>query len=291
MGFGSLLGLCLIIQILTGLFLSIHYSRDASLAFTRVSHISRDVNYGWLLRIFHAHGARFFFYMFIFTCRSRAILWVILFSSYLKCGRYYPSSGYSNCLPRVCFTLRSNILLGCNCYYKFILYNPFYWGRLGPMNMGGFAVDNATLTRFFSLHFLLPFAVAGLAGVHLLFLHQTGRNNPLGLNRNYDKIPFHSYLTSKDLFGFFILFIFMGVICFFLSLDTRRPGKLYSCQSISDSHSYSTRVIFFNGLRHFTRYSQQIGGRDCLSTIHSHFISLPLYICKQIPRVYILPCE
>merc|ERR1712080_125687 len=133
--FGSLLGLCLIIQILTGLFLSIHYSRDASLAFTRVSHISRDVNYGWLLCIFHANGARFF-YMFIFTCRSRAILWVILFSSYLKCGRYYPSSGYSNCLPRVCFTLRSNILLGCNCYYKFILYNPFYWGRLGPMNMG-----------------------------------------------------------------------------------------------------------------------------------------------------------
>merc|ERR1711890_96528 len=113
-----------------------------------------------------------FFYVFIFTCRSRAILWVILFSSYLKCGRYYPSSGYSNCLPRVCFTLRSNILLGCNCYYKFILYNPFYWGRLGPMNMGRICVDNATLTRFFSLHFLLPFAVAGLAGVHLLFLHQ-----------------------------------------------------------------------------------------------------------------------
>ena len=76
-------------------------------------------------------------------------------------------------------------------------------------------MDNATLTRFFSLHFILPFVIAGMAGVHLLFLHQTGRNNPLGLNGNYDKIPFHRFLTSKDLFGFFMLFIIMSVICFF----------------------------------------------------------------------------
>merc|ERR1711955_22570 len=80
---------------------------------------------------------------------------------------------------------------------------------------GGFAVDNATLTRFFSLHFILPFVIAGIAGVHLLFLHQTGSNNPLGLNGNYDKIPFHRFLTSKDLFGFFTLFVFIRVICFF----------------------------------------------------------------------------
>jgi len=79
---------------------------------------------------------------------------------------------------------------------------------------GGFAVDNATLTRFFSLHFLLPFVVIGLTGVHLLFLHQTGRNNPLGLNRNFDKILFHPYFTVKDLLGALIIMLLAGVICF-----------------------------------------------------------------------------
>ena len=88
---------------------------------------------------------------------------------------------------------------------------------------GGFAVDNATLTRFFSLHFLLPFVIAGIRGVHLLFLHQTGRNNPLGINRNFDKIAFHPYFSSKDLFGFFIIIILLIVICFFFSLNFRRP--------------------------------------------------------------------
>merc|ERR1711909_160530 len=93
---------------------------------------------------------------------------------------------------------------------------------------GGFAVDNATLVRFFSLHFILPFIIAGIAGVHLLFLHQTGSNNPIGLNSNYDKISFHSYFTSKDLFGFFILFFLLTIICFFIAYAILRaiPNKL-----------------------------------------------------------------
>merc|ERR1712112_609053 len=91
---------------------------------------------------------------------------------------------------------------------------------------GGFAVDNATLTRFFSLHFILPFVIAGMAGGHLLFFHQTGRNNPLGLNGNYDKNPFHRFLTSKDLFGFFVLFIIMRVICFFFILEYWETQKI-----------------------------------------------------------------
>merc|ERR1712045_360268 len=80
---------------------------------------------------------------------------------------------------------------------------------------GGFAVDNATLTRFFSLHFLLPFVIAGMTIVHLLFLHQTGSNNPLGINRNFDKISFHPYFSSKDLFGFFTIILLLMTICFF----------------------------------------------------------------------------
>ena len=213
--FGSLLGLCLIIQIITGLFLSIHYSSDASIAFSRVSHISRDVNYGWLLRIFHANGARFFF-MCLFLHVGR--------------GLYYGSYNYIhtwNIGVIILLAVMATAFLGyvlpwgqISFWGATVITNlfstiPFIGGDLVQWIWGGFAVDNATLTRFFSLHFILPFVIAGMAGVHLLFLHQTGRNNPLGLNGNYDKIPFHRFLTSKDLFGFFVLFIIMSVICFF----------------------------------------------------------------------------
>merc|ERR1711974_216889 len=106
---------------------------------------------------------------------------------------------------------------------------PYIGNELVIWIWGGFAVDNATLTRFFSLHFLLPFIIAGIRGVHLLFLHQTGRNNPLGINRNFDKISFHPYFSSKDLFGFFIIIILLIIICFFFSLNFRRSRKFYSC--------------------------------------------------------------
>jgi len=213
--FGSLLGLCLITQILTGLFLAIHYCGDASLAFSRVSHICRDVNYGWILRIIHANGARFFFvclylhigrglyygsYVFIHTWMVGVIiLFIVIATAFL--GYVLPWGQISFWGATVITNLFSAI--------------PYIGENLVQWMWGGFAVDNPTLIRFFSLHFILPFLIAGASIVHLLFLHQTGRRNPLGLNRNFDKISFHPYFSLKDLFGFFvILFIFSG-ICFF----------------------------------------------------------------------------
>ena len=213
--FGSLLGLCLIIQILTGLFLAIHYSGDVSIAFYRVNHISRDVNFGWLLRIIHANGARFFFiclfihigrglyygsYFFVHTwIIGVVILLLVIATAFL--GYVLPWGQISFWGATVITNLFSAI--------------PYIGNELVMWMWGGFAVDNATLTRFFSLHFLLPFVIAGIRGVHLLFLHQTGRNNPLGINRNFDKISFHPYFSSKDLFGFFIIIILLIIICFF----------------------------------------------------------------------------
>jgi len=213
--FGSLLGLCLIVQLITGLFLAIHYSCDASLAFSRVSHISRDVNYGWILRIFHANGARFFFiclylhvgrglyfgsYNFIHTWRVGVIiLLAVIATAFL--GYVLPWGQISFWGATVITNLFSAI--------------PYIGGELVEWIWGGFAVDNATLVRFFSLHFILPFLIAGISIVHLLFLHQTGSNNPLGINSNYDKISFHPYFTSKDLFGFFIMLLILRFICFF----------------------------------------------------------------------------
>nr|UFZ13305.1 cytochrome b [Protohermes differentialis] len=203
--FGSLLGLCLIIQILTGLFLAMHYTANIEMAFSSVAHICRDVNYGWFLRTLHANGASFFFICIYF---------------HIGRGLYYGSYKYTHTWMigvLLLFAVMGTAFMG----YVLPWGQMSFWGAtvitnllsaipyLGTMMVqwvwGGFAVDNATLTRFFTFHFILPFIVAALTMIHLLFLHQTGSNNPLGINSNFDKIPFHPYFSFKDLIGFLIL--------------------------------------------------------------------------------------
>nr|QNE85386.1 cytochrome b [Platypalpus agilis] len=203
--FGSLLGLCLIIQILTGLFLAMHYTADISLAFDSVVHICRDVNYGWLLRTLHANGASFFFiclylhvgrgmyygsYLFTPTWMVGVILLFLVMGTAFM-GYVLPWGQMSFWGATVITNLLSAI--------------PYLGTTLVQWIWGGFAVDNATLTRFFTFHFILPFIVAAMTMIHLLFLHQTGSNNPLGMNSNVDKIPFHPYFSYKDIVGFVIL--------------------------------------------------------------------------------------
>nr|UQJ73692.1 cytochrome b [Potthastia sp. 1XL] len=207
--FGSLLGLCLIVQIATGLFLAMHYTADIETAFNSVNHICRDVNYGWLLRTLHANGASFFFICI-----------------YLHIGRgiYYGSYFY---IPTWSMGVIILFLVMGTAFMGYVL--PWgqmsFWGATVITNLlsaipylgtdlvqwlwGGFAVDNATLTRFFTFHFLFPFIVAAMTMIHLLFLHQTGSNNPLGINSNIDKIPFHPYFSFKDIFGFIVMIMFL----------------------------------------------------------------------------------
>lgn len=207
--FGSLLGLCLILQIATGIFLSMHYTADTSMAFDSVNHICRDVNYGWVLRTLHANGASFFFiciylhvgrgiyygsYKYIYTWRVGVILF------FLTIGTAF--IGYVLPWGQISFwgaTVITNLLSAI----------PYIGTDLVQWLWGGFAVDNATLVRFFSFHFLFPFIIVAFTIIHLLFLHQTGSNNPLGINRNSDKIPFHPYFSYKDIFGFVIILIFL----------------------------------------------------------------------------------
>nr|YP_010389944.1 cytochrome b [Ahlbergia frivaldszkyi]UPU96036.1 cytochrome b [Ahlbergia frivaldszkyi] len=203
--FGSLLALCLIIQIITGLFLTMYYSANINLAFFSVNYICRDVNYGWLIRTLHANGASFFFICIYF---------------HIGRGIYYESFNlmYTWMIGVIIlFVLMATAFMG----YVLPWGQMSFWGAtvitnllsaipyLGNMLVswiwGGFAVDNATLTRFYTFHFLLPFIVLMLTMIHLLFLHQTGSNNPLGINSNLDKIPFHPFFTFKDLIGFIIL--------------------------------------------------------------------------------------
>nr|QUB02919.1 cytochrome b [Polypedilum unifascium] len=211
--FGSLLGVCLVIQVATGLFLAMHYTADTLLAFNSVNHICRDVNNGWLLRTLHANGASFFFiciyfhvgrgiyygsYKYLYTWMVGVIL------LFLTMGTAF--MGYVLPWGQMSFwgaTVITNLLSAI----------PYIGIDLVQWLWGGFAVDNATLTRFFSFHFLFPFVVMAFTMIHLLFLHQTGSNNPLGINSNTDKIPFHPYFSFKDIFGFMILFMSLILIC------------------------------------------------------------------------------
>lgn len=214
---GSILGLCLVIQLVTGIILAMFYTSDISLAFESVEYIFRDVNNGWLLRYLHANGASL---MFIFL--------------YLHIGRglYYGSYNY----PRI-FVWNSGVIIFLltmgTAFFGYVL--PWgqmsYWaaqvitsmfgsirllgGSIVEVLWGGYSVDKPTLSRFFSLHFLLPFIIAGLVCVHLIFLHVNGSGNPLGINSNADKIRFQVYFSIKDLWGFILVFLFLFWLVFY----------------------------------------------------------------------------
>nr|QCT05494.1 cytochrome b [Eliurus tanala]QDJ00064.1 cytochrome b [Eliurus tanala] len=207
--FGSLLGICLILQIATGLFLAMHYTSDTTTAFSSVTHICRDVNYGWLIRYLHANGASMFFIcLFIHVGRG------MYYGSYLSIETW-------NMGIILLFAVMATAFMG----YVLPWGQMSFWGATVITNLlsaipyigttlvewiwGGFSVDKATLTRFFAFHFILPFIIVALVMVHLLFLHETGSNNPSGLNSDADKIPFHPYYTIKDILGVLLLFLFL----------------------------------------------------------------------------------
>nr|YP_010954565.1 cytochrome b [Ocnus glacialis]WMW14027.1 cytochrome b [Ocnus glacialis] len=219
--FGSLLGLCLIIQIITGILLSMHYTADINSAFSSISHLCRDVNNGWIIRNVHANSASFFFlclychigrgiYYGSYTNNTTWNIGIILFLVTMITafvGYVLPWGQMSFWAATVITNLLSAV--------PYIGINMVQWV------WGGFAVDNATLTRFFSIHFMLPFIIIGLSMLHLLFLHEMGSNNPLGNNSNIDKSSFHPYFSSKDSVGFLILiFMILSVSMLFPSLFT-----------------------------------------------------------------------
>jgi len=222
-GFGSLAGLMLVVQILTGIFLAMHYTPHVDLAFASVEHIMRDVNNGWLIRYAHANGGSFFF-LVVYIHIGRGLY----YGSYMSPREHLWASG-----------VLLFVLMMATAFIGYVL--PWgqmsFWGATVITNLfsaipvvgesivqwlwGGFSVDNATLNRFFSLHYLLPFAIAGLALVHLILLHQNGSTNPLGIESNVDKISFYPYFYVKDLLGFVVL---MAIFTFFVYFQPNTLG-------------------------------------------------------------------
>jgi len=215
--FGSTAGICLVIQIITGIFLAMHYTPHVDLAFSSVEHIMRDVNNGWLIRYLHANGASMFFsvtYCHIFRglyygsyMHPRGLLWgtgVIIFLLMMATA----FMGYVLPWGQMSFwgaTVITNLFSAV----------PFVGGAIVEWLWGGFSVDNATLNRFFSLHYLMPFVIAGLVIVHLSLLHANGSNNPLGINKNVYTVSFYPYFYVKDLLAFFILIAFFSFFVFY----------------------------------------------------------------------------
>nr|YP_010042772.1 cytochrome b [Culcita novaeguineae]QPC56419.1 cytochrome b [Culcita novaeguineae] len=210
--FGSLLGICLISQIITGLFLAMHYTSDISLAFSSISHICRDVNYGWLLRNTHANTASFFF-----LCMYFHIGRGIYYGSYVNKETW--NVGVILLLLTMLTAFVGYVLpwgqmsfWGATVITNLISAVPYIGTSIVQWLWGGFSVDNATLTRFFAFHFLFPFVIAAFSIIHLFFLHQTGSNNPTGIESKFDKTPFHTYFSTKDITGFIVLFTLVSGI-------------------------------------------------------------------------------
>nr|AEL17439.1 cytochrome b [Liocichla steerii] len=213
--FGSLLGICLITQIVTGLLLAMHYTADTSLAFESVSHMCRNVQYGWLIRNLHANGASFFFICIYFHIGRG-----IYYGSYLNKETW--NVGVVLLLALMATAFVGYVLpwgqmsfWGATVITNLFSAIPYIGQTLVEWLWGGFSVDNPTLTRFFAIHFLLPFVIAGLTLVHLTLLHDTGSNNPLGIPSDCDKIPFHPYYTIKDILGFVLMFIPLATLALF----------------------------------------------------------------------------
>jgi len=203
--FGSLLGLCLTAQIITGLFLAMHYTGDVSIAFERVVYIIRDVNYGWLIRVLHANGASLFF-ICLFIHVGRGVYYSsFLFTQTWIMGVVIMISTMATAFIGYVLPWGQMSFWGATVITNLLSAVPIVGEMLVQWIWGGFAVDRATLTRFFSIHFIMPFIISAIVIVHLLFLHQTGSNNPLGIKSDADKISFHPFFSFKDVVGFLIL--------------------------------------------------------------------------------------
>lgn len=215
--FGSTAGICLVIQIITGIFLAMHYTPHVDYAFASVEHIMRDVNKGWLIRYTHANGASMFF--IVVYCH---IFRGLYYGSYMYPRGKLWASGVIIFLLMMATAFMGYVLpwgqmsfWGATVITNLFSAIPFVGSSIVEWLWGGFSVGNATLNRFYSLHYFMPFVIAGLVIVHLSLLHKDGSNNPLGINSNVDNIPFYPYFYVKDLFAFFILALMFSFFVFF----------------------------------------------------------------------------
>merc|ERR1712061_817490 len=268
-----------------------HYGGDTMIAFESVRHIIRDVNNGWLLRVFHANGASLFFVcLFLHTGR----------------GLYYMSFKYYE-TGIIGVTLL--ILTMATAFLGYVL--PWgqmsFWGATVITNLfsaipiigtevvnwmwGGFAVGNPTLSRFYSLHFLLPFLISAARVIHILFLHQTGSSNPLGVNSNYDKLPFHQYYSIKDMIGFMVVFILFRYICFFNPWLLGDPENFISANPLVTPIHIQPEWYFLFAYAILRSIPNELGGVVALGASVAIYYIMPFLGCSTTKRKIFIPAN
>lgn len=225
--FGFLSAFCLIIQIVTGILPAMNHTPHVDLAMASVEHIMRDIDYGWLIRYVHANGASMFFIM-VYIHIARGLYY----------GSYMSPKELPWCVGVVLFILMMATAFmghvppwgqmsfrGATVITNLFPVIPVYGPDIVTWLWGAFNVGNATLNRFFSLHYLLPFAIAGAPLVHIAYIHKDGSNNPLGVNGNIDKIPFYPYFYIKDLYSTILFTIFFSLVVFFAPNVSNHPDN------------------------------------------------------------------
>jgi ubiquinol-cytochrome c reductase cytochrome b subunit len=240
--FGGILTIALVIQIVTGIVLAMHYTPHVSFAFSSVEHIMRDVNYGWLMRYVHANGASMFFlavYIHMFRGlyygsykEPREMLWilgVIIFILMIATA----FMGYVLPWGQMSYWAATVIT---NLFSAFDNVIPGFGTAIRTWLLGGFSVDNPTLNRFFSLHYLLPFAIAGVVALHVWALHVPGNNNPTGVpvkDVKKDTVPFHPYYTVKDGFAIVVFLILFAAFVFYMPNSLGHPDNFIPANPLS----------------------------------------------------------
>jgi ubiquinol-cytochrome c reductase cytochrome b subunit len=283
-GFGSLAGICLVIQIISGVFLAMHYIPTADLAFFSVEHIMRDIPNGWFIRYVHANGASFFF---LFT--------------YIHIGRglYYSSFTY----PRH-FTWISGlivfILMMATAFLGYVL--PWgqmsFWAATVITNLfsaipvlgnpivswlwGFYAVDSPTLHRFYSLHFLLPFIIVAAVLLHLALLHKNGSNNPLGVDSSTDTISFTPFFVYKDLVGFELFLLIFSFFIFFSPNTLGHPDNYIYADSLSTPAHIVPEWYFLPFYAILRSVPDKLGGVICMGLAIAILFALPVLFKNKI---------
>lgn len=282
--FGSLAGICLLLQIATGIFLAMHYASNIDLAFSSVEHIMRDVEGGWLLRYMHANGASMFF--------------IVVYAHMFR-GMYYGS--YASPRELVwCVGVIIFLLMILTAFIGYVL--PWgqmsFWGATVITSLasaipvigddithwlwGGFSVDNATLNRFFSLHYLLPFIIAGASVVHIAALHQHGSNNPLGCHGVVDKVPFYPYFYTKDLVGWVLFAIFFSVFIFWYPNALGHPDNYIPANPMSTPAHIVPEWYFLAVYAILRSIPNKLGGVAAIGLVFVCLLALPFINTSNI---------
>ena len=290
-GFGSLAGICLGLQIATGIFLAMHYTPHVDLAFLSVEHIMRDVEGGWFLRYMHANGASMFFivvYLHIFRglyfgsyasprelvwCIGVVILLLMILTAFI--GYVLPWGQMSFWGATVITSLASAI--------------PVVGDSIVVWLWGGFSVDNATLNRFFSLHYLLPFVIAGASIVHIAALHQYGSNNPLGVNSSVDKLPLYPYFYVKDLVAWVVFALFFSYFVFFAPNYLGHPDNYIPANPMSTPAHIVPEWYFLPVYAILRSIPNKLGGVAAIGLVFASLLALPFINTSPIRSLSFRP--